>query len=42
MIAERRLMYVALTRAERFLIVSGSGNRRLQEFYKELQPIFTN
>ncbi len=33
---ERRLMYVALTRAERFLVVSGSGNQN-SRFFRELQ-----
>ena len=32
---ERRLMYVALTRAERYLFVSASGNRR-SRFFREL------
>lgn len=36
---ERRLMYVALTRAERFLFVSRSGNQT-SKFVKELGPIF--
>jgi len=35
---ERRLMYVALTRAERFLIISCSGERR-SRFIRELQEI---
>jgi DNA helicase-2/ATP-dependent DNA helicase PcrA len=35
---ERRLMYVALTRAERFLFVSHNGNRT-SRFIKELSPI---
>lgn len=35
---ERRLMYVALTRAERFLVVSRSGNQK-SKFIKELKPI---
>ncbi len=35
---ERRLMYVALTRAERFLFVSFSG-RTISKFITELQPI---
>ena len=38
---ERRLLYVAMTRAERYLYVSYSGNRR-SRFIKELQPIFAN
>jgi len=37
--AERRLMYVALTRAERFLVVSYSGGQT-SKFIKELRPIF--
>lgn len=36
---ERRLMYVALTRAERFLIVSRSGTNR-SRFIRELEPMF--
>jgi DNA helicase-2/ATP-dependent DNA helicase PcrA len=35
---ERRLMYVALTRSERFLFVSHSGNRT-SKFIKELSPL---
>ncbi|AEW03635.1 UvrD/REP helicase [Sulfobacillus acidophilus DSM 10332] len=35
---ERRLMYVALTRAERFLFVSRSG-KRTSQFIKDLEPI---
>ena len=35
---ERRLMYVALTRAERFLFVSRSGKQR-STFFKELQDL---
>ena len=35
---ERRLMYVALTRAERYLYVSSSGNRR-SRFQRQLQAI---
>lgn len=35
---ERRLMYVALTRAERFLFVSHCG-RRTSSFIKELRPM---
>jgi len=35
---ERRLMYVALTRAERFLVISHSGTRR-SRFIPELQDI---
>ena len=38
---ERRLMYVALTRAERFLVVSRSGKRK-SSFFKELAPIVRN
>jgi len=34
--AERRLMYVALTRAERYLMISASGSNR-SRFYKELE-----
>lgn len=37
--AERRLMYVALTRAERYLFVSASGKQR-SAFRKELEPLF--
>ena len=36
--AERRLMYVALTRAERFLFISYSGNRQ-SSFIKELRAL---
>ena len=35
---ERRLMYVALTRAERFLLISRSGNQ-VSKFIKELRPM---
>lgn len=35
---ERRLMYVALTRAERFLVISRSGSQT-SRFVKELAPI---
>jgi len=35
---ERRLMYVALTRTERFLIVSRSG-KQISKFYRELSDI---
>jgi DNA helicase-2/ATP-dependent DNA helicase PcrA len=35
---ERRLMYVALTRAERYLFISSSGGQR-SSFQKELQPL---
>ena len=35
---ERRLLYVALTRAERYLFVSSSGNRR-SRFVNQLEPI---
>lgn len=35
---ERRLMYVALTRAERYLFVSSSGSRQ-SSFMRELQPL---
>ena len=38
---ERRLMYVALTRAERFLMVSHSGNRT-SSFIKELRELVAN
>ena len=34
---ERRLMYVALTRAERFLLISRSG-KQVSKFIKELRP----
>lgn len=37
---ERRLLYVALTRAERYLFVSCSGNRR-SRFVRQLEPMFT-
>jgi DNA helicase-2/ATP-dependent DNA helicase PcrA len=37
---ERRLMYVALTRAERFLFISHSGNRTSQ-FIKQLRDLVT-
>jgi DNA helicase-2/ATP-dependent DNA helicase PcrA len=36
--SERRLMYVALTRTERFLFISHSG-RKTSRFIKELRPI---
>ena len=36
---ERRLMYVALTRAERYLFVTSGGNQRSQ-FITSLEPIF--
>ena len=36
---ERRLMYVALTRAERFLFVTTSAGRTPSKFIKELEPI---
>ncbi|MGY1640836.1 ATP-dependent helicase [Geodermatophilus sp. SYSU D00703] len=36
--AERRLMYVALTRAERYLFVSSSGRQR-SAFRRELEPM---
>src|SRR5690606_17590606 len=36
--AERRLMYVALTRAERFLFLSAAGPRRSQ-FKKQLENL---
>ncbi|HWT90019.1 MAG TPA: ATP-dependent DNA helicase [Solirubrobacterales bacterium] len=36
--AERRLMYVALTRAERYLFVSASG-RQQSAFRRELEPL---
>jgi len=35
---ERRLMYVAITRAERFLMISYSG-REVSRFIKELRPM---
>ena len=35
---ERRLMYVALTRAERYLFISASGNRRSQ-FFRHLSQL---
>lgn len=35
---ERRLMYVAMTRAERFLFISHSGDRT-SKFIKELRPL---
>ena len=35
---ERRLMYVALTRAERFLFISHSGSK-ISRFIKELRPL---
>ena len=38
---ERRLMYVAITRAERYLYVSASGVQR-SLFFRELQTIFPN
>src|SRR4051794_12550 len=31
---ERRLMYVAMTRAERYLFISASGNKRVSRFRK--------
>jgi len=37
---ERRLMYVALTRAERYLFVSCSGKRR-SRFFRELTELFS-
>lgn len=37
--AERRLMYVALTRAERYLFVSASGGQQ-SAFRRELEPLF--
>jgi len=37
---ERRLMYVALTRAERFLFVTHSG-KQTSRFVRELEPIVT-
>lgn len=37
---ERRLMYVALTRAERFLFVSASAGANRSRFMAELTPIF--
>jgi DNA helicase-2/ATP-dependent DNA helicase PcrA len=39
--SERRLMYVALTRAERFLFISHSGNRT-SKFIKELRDLVTD
>lgn len=38
--AERRLMYVALTRAERYLFLSSAG-RQQSAFRRELEPMFT-
>ncbi|PTN38966.1 ATP-dependent DNA helicase [Desulfonatronum sp. SC1] len=38
---ERRLLYVAMTRAERYLFVTCSGRRR-SRFITELEPIFRN
>lgn len=38
---ERRLMYVALTRAERFLLISHSGNQT-SKFVKELRSLVKN
>lgn len=38
---ERRLMYVAITRAERYLYISASGNRQ-SRFFRELRTIFPN
>ena len=38
---ERRLMYVAITRAERYLYISASGDRQ-SRFLGELQTIFPN
>lgn len=38
---ERRLMYVALTRAERFLLISHSGNRT-SKFVKELRTLIAD
>lgn len=38
---ERRLMYVAITRAERFLVVSRSG-KQTSKFIKELNKIISN
>jgi len=35
---ERRLMYVAITRSERFLFISRSGNK-VSKFAKELEPL---
>lgn len=37
---ERRLMYVALTRAERFLFVTTSAGKRTSQFIPELAQIF--
>jgi DNA helicase-2/ATP-dependent DNA helicase PcrA len=36
---ERRLLYVALTRAERFLFISHSGRQKTSKFVKELGPL---
>ena len=38
---ERRLMYVAMTRAERYLWISASGDRK-SRFWKKLRTIFPN
>jgi len=38
---ERRLMYVALTRAERFLLISRSG-KQVSRFIRELRPMVEN
>lgn len=37
---ERRLMYVALTRAERYLFVTSAPKKNKSRFFTELQPLF--
>ena len=37
---ERRLMYVALTRAERYLFVTSAPKKNRSRFHTELQPLF--
>lgn len=39
---ERRLMYVALTRAERYLFVTSAPKKNRSRFFTELQPLFSN